>query len=252
MHRRPRPLLFVGMTFAALFVVSAATVGMAAAQAPANPTPATNEFIAGYQGNVTLGTTYSSLEASWNVPAVSCQPKLGASQQVVTMVQANRLTIGIQEVCKKGTSTPTMTPFAFYPPVNAKPVPLKVKVKAGDSVYALILINPKTNSVNGSFLDMTTDTFVHYIRTVPNAANAAQGFFIGMSRGAFGLFSTTDLAKFRSSITFEGCEYGGNAIQNAAYLSQIAMQDAGGKTMAQTSGLSGGGATFSVTWVRST
>jgi len=241
------------MTFAILLVVSSATVGLAVAEsAPANPSTGTNQFIAGYSGNVTVGTTFSTLDALWNAPAVTCQPKLGGAQQVVTMIQANRLTIGLQEVCKKGSSTPTMTPFAFYPPVNAKPVPLKVKVKAGDLVYALIIIDPKTNVVNGTFLDVTTDTFVHYIKTVPNAANAAQGFFFGVSRGGFGLFTTKDLAKFGSAVTFEGCDYDGNAIQNAPSLSQIAMQDAGGKTMAQTSALSGGGATFSVTWVRST
>ena len=245
-------MVFVGIVFL-LLVVSMASVGSSVARAAtASPTPSLSQFIAGYSGNVTAGTTFTSLDALWTVPTVSCQPKLGATQQLVTLVQANRLAIGIQEVCKKGSSTPTMKPFAFYPPVNAKPVHLTVRVKAGDIVYALILINPTTNVVNGTFRDVTTNSGVHYIQTVPNAAKSAQGFFFGVTRGGLGLLTTKDLAKFGSAITFEGCEYDLNAIQNAPYLSQISMQDARGKTMAQTSGLSGGGATFSVTWARST
>jgi len=246
------PRLLLGTALGFILLVSVATVGATVAQtATANPTLGANQFIAGYSGNVTAGTTFTMLDALWNVPAVSCQPKLGGSQQIVTMIQANRLTIGVQQVCKEGSSTPTLTPFALYPPVNAKPIPLKISVKAGDLVYALIVINPTTNSVNGTLRDVTANTGVHYIRTVPNAAQVAQGFFFGVSRGGLGLFAAKDLAKFRSPITFEGCEYDLNAIQNAPYLGRIVMQDAGGKALALTSGLSGGGATFSVTWVRS-
>lgn len=250
------PRLIFGVTFAFLLFLLVGTVGTAEAQAvTANTSPAlttgASQFAAGYSGNVTVGTTFTMLDASWNFPAVSCQPNLGVSQQVVTMIRANTLTVGFEEFCKAGSTSLTIMPFAYFPPVNAKPVPLKLKVKAGDSVYALIIIDPKTNSVNGTLLDVTTDVGVHYIKTVPNAAKSAQGFFIGISRGGFGLFTTTDLAKFGTAIKFLGCSYDLNGIGTAPFLDQVAMKDTGGKTMALTSGLSGGGGTFSVTWLRS-
>jgi hypothetical protein len=249
--------MIAGTVFAFLLVLSVATIGAADAQtSTANPAPdlgsVTSLYLAGYSGNVSAGTTFTSLDALWNVPAVTCQPKLGGAQQVITMMEANRLVVGIQVLCKQGSSQPTMTPFAYFPPVNSKPVHLKLNVKAGDLIFGVFLINPSTNTVNATLRDASTNTGVHYIKVVPGAAATAEGFIFGVSRGGSGLFTTKDLAKFGSPITFEGCSFDTSSIASAAFLNSITMHDASNKVMASTSSLTGGGATFTVTWVRST
>jgi hypothetical protein len=249
-----RPTVIVGMGFVLLIALSVTTVASAEAQPFVSPSPSITTggscCVAGYSGNVTAGTTFSFLEAQWNVPAVTCQPTLAGGQQVVTIVQANRLVLGIEALCKSGSSSPTLAPFAYFPPVNSNPVPLKLKVKAGDSIYAVFIINPG-DSVNGTLRDMNTATSVHYVKVVPGASKTAQGFFIGTSRGGLGLFSTTYLAKFGTPIKFEGCLVNVNPISSSAFLSRIAMVDGSSKVMAQTSALSGSGTIFSVSWVRS-
>jgi len=172
------------------------------------------------------------------------------------MIQANVLTIGVRALCNLGSTGPALSAFAYFPPVDSSPVTLKLKIKGGDSIFAVIAINPSSNSVNGTLRDVNTSTSVHYIKTIPGAGGAAQGFTMGVSRGGLGPFTTTLLAKFKTPVQFEGCEFVSganlNPLSGAPLLTRSTMIDFNNSlTLAKPSVLSAGGTLFSVSWVRS-
>jgi hypothetical protein len=210
---------------------------------------------AGYHGNVTAGTTFTEVMSEWYMPSVTCQPLLPGRQQVMTIIQANLLTVGVRALCLQGSRTPFLIPFAYFPPVDKSPVSLALRVRPGDLVFAIIAIGPSKDFVNATLRDVNTATSVHRIGVVPGSSATAQGFFIGISRGGLGLFTTTFLAKFTAP-KFTGCEIiqSGKVvpISNVAFIAGSSMLDGSSKVMALPSALSGSGTIFGIVWVRST
>lgn len=257
---RGRTTLIAGVVLVVILALPA--LPLAAAQAPSSSLSSTNAlgqsfFDAGYSGNVTTGTTYTKVSATWNLPTVTCQPGLGSAQQLVIFVQANVLMAGVREFCPKGGAVPSITPFAYLPPVNPSIIKLPLAVSPGDILQVFIKINPSTDVVVESMTNTNTSAGASATAVVPEAGATAQGLIIAISRGLVGSpFHAVHLAEYSPSIKFRNCfiVQSGTKVPLAklAFVQGFNMVDSSFNLMAKTSALSNTGMAFRTTWVSST
>jgi len=262
-----RPLIaavLLILSSSAAFVIPVSAAGSSTATA-APPTifKGGNCCYAGYSGNISLGSTITKLTAEWKLPAAICQPGLGGPQQLLTLIQLNILVVGVRELCQTGSTTPSITGFAYFPPTDSNFTVLPVKgLAVGDLVQATILINLSVpDQVQGKLVNLNvTGSGKTHVETVPTSAATAQGFIIGISRGLNPPSSPLPvvfLAKFTAPIKFGNCIIVDKAgkkfvLRAIPILTQGTMIDESYKAMAKPSSISGGGKAFSVTFVKST
>ncbi|MET3803645.1 hypothetical protein ABIB25_000629 [Nakamurella sp. UYEF19] len=248
-----------------LAVSSAAALVLAmaapAAQAAIGVTfaPTSNATTSGGAANSTdwsgwdvTGGTYTSVSASWTVPAVTCTT--GESSYSADWVGldgdgSNSVEqIGTSSDCDSGAPTYSSW-YEFYPSVS---VTLPNTVKPGDKISASVV------SVKGSdkFTLVLTDATQKWTKTEtgasPSGTGASAEIIAEAPSGSERSDSVLPLANFKST-TFSDIKVNGTGLAELDGAQKIAMVDSSGDPMATVSALTGTGTAdrFTVTWVSS-
>jgi Peptidase A4 family len=237
--------------------------------------------VAGYQANPPFGSSFfARVAATWNVPAVNCQPSLPESQQVNQVLQL-QATIGgeesvlyltTMETCPQGASSPTLSTEWYEQFPNGASASGSLYLSngtiftfaQGDKISAYINVgNNKAGRIAWALHDVTTgergEVFRSTITCEPyyiTCYEYAQWFVTGSSNCSSSV-CTIALANFSTPIKFGGC-YATNLDGTKYPLSslystvKLNMVDNNELLMAKTSSISSAGTGFRVTFVSST
>ena len=215
-------------------------------------TSATDPSVAGY---VIGGSVFRAANASWIVPVITC----GSVQRraVATWIgigssaSGTRVRIGVTGVCLGGHAVEV---FAWYQAaIVAAPVRLDVAVGGGDQVTAAITLD------GGGYRFSLTDARSGGVGVAAGPLGRTPGDTASWLVDARPLGCGTEcsgasLADF-GRLTFSQAQAvgrtGPGTISEPLWSrTQVTMTTTAGQPRATTSGLSGGGSTFAVDWVR--
>lgn len=247
------PIPLVISVLAAALLFSGAQAAPTAAQAVTHhDTHSTHKHVRGthstsgnWSGYATTGNIYNDVKGSWTVPAVPCARNqtayssfwVGIDGDVTSTVEQ----IGTDADCSNGRAIYNAW-YEMYPKVS---VTFPNTVRPGDHFTAEVNFNR-----NGQFvLDIhnTTRGWRHHvIQTLSNAQRRSAEWVAEAPSGPNG---TLPLANF-GTVGFTNCSANGVAISSNPNVDTITMVSKG-VTKAQSSGLSGGGTAFTVSWKHS-
>jgi hypothetical protein len=236
----------------------------AASFGPLNVTHVSSNLITGYNGTVSSGYI-SKVEASWNVPGVTCHPKLDEVQTVSPFLQLTgptpsgspspnvTLKLGTTSLCQAGRSTPLYYSWCWLLEGDntSSHVNLVVNLVPGDQIHGEIWmkyvpgggwkvyfmvkdVTQRESRISTSYVVDATD--------VVAVTWAVRG-------------GPPVLPHFNSTVRFTDCSFTDNGsrghLANLLDRYEYTMTDGSGRVMMRATALYGQGSEFKVTYVRS-
>ena len=238
----------VGSALAVLGLVGAPTAQAAIPVRFATTTATASASSMDWSGWDATAGSYTSVAASWTVPAVTCTTAetsysadwVGLDGDGSEAVEQ----IGTSSDCDSGTPAYSAW-YEFYPSVS---VDVPNPVQAGDKITASVTAVAHSDDFTVMLTDTTAKWTVHKTEASPEGSGASAEIIAEAPSGSEQGNSVLPLADFKK-VTFTGATINGAGIGSVSDARSISMVDETGDPMATVSALSAN--SFDVTWVSS-
>jgi hypothetical protein len=246
--KRGLSTMAVGSAMAVLALVGAPAAQAATVVDYATTTAVNSEASMDWSGWDATAGSYTSVAASWTVPAVTCSADetsysadwVGLDGDGSEAVEQ----IGTSSDCDSGTPAYSAW-YEFYPDVS---VSLPNRVRAGDKITASVKAVPNSDEFTVTLTDATAKWTATKTEASPEGSGASAEIIAEAPSGSSRGDSVLPLADFKK-VTFSGVTIDGKGIGSVTDARSIAMVDSSGAPMATVSEL--GSNSFDVAWVSS-